>query len=1130
LSQSPDLVAATRNAPASLGSAETPSRGRWKRPLREMLALCALAGSAAWGQAPRHLDEVDVLAAAPPSDGTTFIAPKKRTRNPALDTPAEVLQRYGDLFGIHDSRRELRQVSILKDGLGYEHATFEELFHGVPVFSGVIKVHHDAQDRFVAANGAFHTMPAGFDTAPRLSQARASQIALEAFGSATAKVAEVKLVIVDPGWYGELPSGPHLAYNLAVSDRRGSDREGFFVDARSGVLLDRWDLVPAAINRRIHDAAGGGAIPGPLRRAEGQPATGIADVDAAYEYAGDVYDYYRLGHGRDSVNAAGLRLLVTVRSGLPPVDGRWTGAPLNQVIYSLLPAGSLVKDDFMGHELTHGVTQFSADLMYRNQSGQLNESFSDVFGELIDLFNGGAAFKGVIGPRPAWPHLSGNAGTDAPNFRAEPLRCGDGVRWLMFEDTPAGAARDMWNPPCKANFGIPMPSSTQDVNYLRLTCTPVDNGGVHSGSSVPNHAFAILVDGQTFGGQVVNGIGPIKAGAVWYRALTVYLRPTSGFLEAYAALDAAARDLIGTFPRDPRTGGPSAARFTAADAREVDKALRAVGMNIPVSCAQAAVRKVVYVVDTTGSAAPVMPFYNAIINLLTQRLDARPGPDLFALARFDDYPCFPHGQAGDVPYQLITPLVPAAQLGAFLPVLNRGGGGDVPESQVDALFTALTGQALVPRRPGCGPGVPAGQGVNPNNFRGPNNVFLFTTPVLFHLPFPGKPHVHSLADLMGVLVTIISRAGDAGGKRGAPGVRPAAIEDEPDTFGLITYRDPNQPDPNAPPGDPNAPPADGDDFFDDFDDAGGDGTSVAGSAGSEACIAKKLCAFLGGGTACLDKTDADSDGDLVADQCDDCPSVPNPDQRDDDGDGIGDACETPPTATPTSMPTATPTATPTNTVPPKPTNTPTATPTRTPTATPTRTPTATLTRTPTATRTNTVPLTPTATPTATLTRTSTATRTNTMPLTPTATPTATLTRTPTATRTNTAPLTPTAMPTNTPPPLPSTTPVPPTGTSTPVDRTPTPSVDTPTPAEPTASPTPTGVSQGTITPDPTATETATPAGFPTVSGTGTGHRPATGQGGGGPMSVPAAGPLALATLGLASLLAGRRGRRRRRPE
>ena len=119
-------------------------------------------------------------------------------------------------------------------------------------------------------------------------------------------------------------------------------------------------------------------------------------------------------------------------SNCPYENAFWDGA---QMVYG---DGFATADDVVGHELTHGVTEFSSHLFYYQQSGAINESMSDVFGEYIDLVNG--------------------AGTDTP-----------AVRWLMGEDIPGfGAIRDMENPPA---FGDPdrMLSPTTPPTPMRRT-------------------------------------------------------------------------------------------------------------------------------------------------------------------------------------------------------------------------------------------------------------------------------------------------------------------------------------------------------------------------------------------------------------------------------------------------------------------------------------------------------------------------------------------------------------------------------------------------------------------------------------------------------------------------------------
>ncbi len=492
--------------------------------------------------------------------------------------PTEFLHEYGYLFGVLDPASQLELTRAETDALGHRHTTYRQVYQGVPMFSGVLKVHQNPAGQVIAANGDFYPISTKLNPVPTLDAAAARGIALAAMPGDRAEVEHAELVIVDPGWYGDPPLGAHLAYCLVVAYAATHQPEGFFIDAHTGDVLDRWSMRYTALNRAIHDAGGTAELPGPLARGEADDPVADADVNAAYDYTGDTYEYFWQAFGRDGIDDHGMTTVATMNSGaMPCPNAMWSFT-----LYQMAFCTGVVADDIVAHETTHGITQYTANLIYQNQSGQLNESFSDVFGELVDLFNGGAAFVGTTGLPPVWSAHPTGPGTDTPNNRrtacSGPPLYTDGVRWLIGEDAGAwnGAIRDMWDPPC---MGDP------DRAYSPLqTCSLGDNGGVHTGSGIPNHAFAMLTDGNTFNGYAVNGIGPIKAGAVWYRALTTYLTVASDFEDAYAAFNQAAADLIGTFPNDPRTGLPSDSLFTAADAAEVDKALLAVEMNTPGAC------------------------------------------------------------------------------------------------------------------------------------------------------------------------------------------------------------------------------------------------------------------------------------------------------------------------------------------------------------------------------------------------------------------------------------------------------------------------------------------------------------------------------------------------------------------
>jgi bacillolysin len=490
---------------------------------------------------------------------------------------------YGSLFGVRDAASELVWLKVETDLLGQAHTTFQQVHKGVEVFSGVLKVHQTAAGDILGVNGRFYDIKPTMSVTPTIDAAGAERAARrEIPEGAHAALEAIKLVIVDPAWYGDpAGGGPRLAYHIILNDI-GRDALGFreaaFIDANSGELLDKWSLLEALLSRQIYDGNAAAALPGTLARAEGASATGVADIDKAYDFAGDFYGYLRRGFNRDSIDNAGFSLVLTVNS---------TAAACPNAFFNGAQAAfcaGVVTDDVISHELTHGLTGYTAGLIYQNQSGQLNESFSDVFGEAVDLFNGNVSAIGAPSGTP-WPSPSASGSDlDLPNnarsvCSPRPSHP-DGVRWLVAEGSSAfgGAIRDMFDPTCR--------NQPDRANSVFETCSASDSGGVHSGSGVPNHAFMLTTDGGAFNGRTIAGIGLIKSGAVWYRALTVYLTPASDFKDAYDALNQAATDLIGTAPNDPRTGLPSAAAFTAFDAQQVDLALLATEMNTDGLCGQ----------------------------------------------------------------------------------------------------------------------------------------------------------------------------------------------------------------------------------------------------------------------------------------------------------------------------------------------------------------------------------------------------------------------------------------------------------------------------------------------------------------------------------------------------------------
>lgn len=157
------------------------------------------------------------------------------------------------------------------------------------------------------------------------------------------------------------------------------------------------------------------------------------------------------------------------------------------------------------------------------------------------------------------------------------------LRWLVGEDKagPGFAFRDMWEPNCMEN-----PGRVGDVSYYCAAGDGDDAGGVHRNSGVPNHAFALLVDGGTFNGRTVRGIGLTKAAHVYWRAMRYYQHRATDFADHADALEQACAELAaaGTTLADLRTGGASGEVLTADDCAQLAAALAAVEMRRPIPC------------------------------------------------------------------------------------------------------------------------------------------------------------------------------------------------------------------------------------------------------------------------------------------------------------------------------------------------------------------------------------------------------------------------------------------------------------------------------------------------------------------------------------------------------------------
>jgi Zn-dependent metalloprotease len=468
-------------------------------------------------------------------------------------TPMERAEAFVDAYGTAFGLRDASQVRLLRaptrDALGVDHVRLRQVVGDVPVVGAELLVHLRGA-RVLAANGKALPDLEGFDTSARLSAVQAEQIARgfceKKLAAAEAVLSEARLEILNRAVFEGARRPTQLAWFVEATGP--GLREYIWIDARHGGVALHFSQLDKARNRSIYTANSSWSLPGSLVGVEDVAPAGDADATAAYNFAGDTYDYFLAEHGRDSYDGLGAPLVSTVHycpgaTSCPYQNAFWDGV---QMVYG---EGFSKADDVDAHELTHAVTEHTANLYYYMQSGALNESLSDMFGEAVDLWN-----------------------TD----RGDPTRRGNdtaAVRWLMGEDVPGlGAIRSMMNP---NQFGDP--GKTSDTQY---SCDNVygDNGGVHTNSGVPNHAFALSVDGGTYNGITVSGIGLRKAAQIQYRVLTQYLTSAADFLDYYDAVGQACGDLVG-----------GAAGITASDCLQVRRALDAVQIAAPALCHQAVV-------------------------------------------------------------------------------------------------------------------------------------------------------------------------------------------------------------------------------------------------------------------------------------------------------------------------------------------------------------------------------------------------------------------------------------------------------------------------------------------------------------------------------------------------------------
>src|SRR4051794_6850439 len=236
--------------------------------------------------------------------------------------------------------------------------------------------------------------------------------------------------------------------------------------------------IGGTVQRTIYDQRHSTAQrPGTVARVEGQAPVADAAVNQAYDGLGFTYDYYWTVFDRDSIDAQGLALLGLVHYGENYDNAFWDNA--GHMFFGdgdgKLLTQTTAGIDVIGHELTHGVTQHEANLVYSGQSGALNESISDVFGIQVKQM--------ALG------------------------QTAESSDWLIGADIVGPELKDALRSMKAPGTANPHDDQPADMDHY------VDGGDVHTNSGIPNHAFFVVA--TTLGGNPWDAAGPI-----WYAALS----------------------------------------------------------------------------------------------------------------------------------------------------------------------------------------------------------------------------------------------------------------------------------------------------------------------------------------------------------------------------------------------------------------------------------------------------------------------------------------------------------------------------------------------------------------------------------------------------------------------------------
>ncbi|MEU9914985.1 M4 family metallopeptidase [Streptomyces sp. NPDC051001] len=494
-------------------------------------------------------------------------ASDRPTRATAIDNAADVLVARAAKLGLSAAQdTKVRDVVVDKDG--GQHVRYDRTYRGIPVLGGDFVVHLHANGTYHGTDRATRRSIALPSVTPALAAPKAADLAVNALRAANLGETLKKLTAKPQLVVDALHGAPKLAWqtNVVAQDALGNPvGRTVLTDAGTGAQIDAWDSIETATGDgkslyggtvplettlsgsayQLKDATRGNTYTGDaanktdlcilgicISRA---PATLFTDADNHWgtgaasdrataavdaQYGTDVtWDYYKNVHGRSGIAGDGKGSFNRVHYGNSYNNAFWDDSCFCMTYGDGdgTQLGPLVSLDVAGHEMSHGVTSKTAALTYSGESGGLNEATSDIFGTLVEFYAKNSTDGG--------DYLIGE----------KIVRSGFGRDALRYMDKPSkdGNSADCWS------------STVKDLD-------------VHYSSGVANHFAFLLAEGSgartvngvsynspTCNASSVSGIGRDKVGAIWYRALTVYMTSSTNYAGARTATLNAAKDLYG---------------------------------------------------------------------------------------------------------------------------------------------------------------------------------------------------------------------------------------------------------------------------------------------------------------------------------------------------------------------------------------------------------------------------------------------------------------------------------------------------------------------------------------------------------------------------------------------------------